>query len=135
MQPDVARSRLAPPLAMQFDLVRVAMPPDAAHSYDYVLVSDCLVFQELHAALLDAIDFLLAKPQSPSHFPRAVLVAPKRSGSLDAFVALARRSGWWVEVKDFLKGDRYFRIPVDRLTVSYNRDTMYPYMLQLSRSV
>ncbi|KHJ47811.1 hypothetical protein D918_01969 [Trichuris suis] len=55
------------------------------NQFDVVLAADCLFFVDFHEKLLHTV-YLLLRPSG-----RAFMLAPRRSGSLEKFVELARR--------------------------------------------
>ena len=106
---------------------RDAALPELAARFHTVLVADCLFFRDVHVDLVHTIATLL-RPGG-----RCIMAAPRRSGSLEAFVEVAAgrfhvsvQESWLSEVDE-----AHARL-MARADGGYDPDTHRPLFLQLT---
>lgn len=94
-----------------------------AKSFDVIISADCLFFTNFHKALLNTIQFLLASDGI------GIFFAPKRSGTLDKFVVMAKVV-FDVTVEENYDKDIWLKYEEFKQTIdNFNADLHYPILV------
>ena len=94
-----------------------------AKSFDVIISADCLFFTNFHKALLNTIQFLLALDGI------GIFFAPRRSGTLDKFVELAKEV-FDVTVEENYDDDIWRKYQGFKQTIdNFNEDLHYPILV------
>lgn len=96
--------------------------------YTTIICADCLFFIDSHAVLLDTIDYYLAKTG------KVFVMAPKRSGTFDAFVHMAASRGFHTNVIQMYSYEIWCKHLQLKNSQNYNEDIHYPILVVLERN-
>ena len=106
----------------------LSKPSTHDSTFDYVLCADCLFFTEVHSELVQVI-FKLLKPNG-----RALMFAPKRSGTLEQFCSVASE---YFDTQSVTKYDDVVWLRHKEALCNtgghYKEDIHYPIMISLKK--
>lgn len=102
--------------------------PEGHERFDYILSADCLFFDEARPALVDTMWAYL------SDSGMAMVMAPRRGSTLDAFIDVARAKGFRCEVVERYNEDIWQRhLQLKASSGTYDEDIHYPILIKLTK--